>query len=179
LTDRLSRTQIDKLGERLKGDQPSESDLQLLDEYRRSFSQPYDAVVRAIREQLGLAPTGRPSKTNPSLREKLRRESIRLTQVQDIAGCRLVVPDPDIKYGGGDPNMRALLLEISDGILDLDSLKERHRLLVAQLTDGSASAQAASDIQHSLEVHLASLLIVKQMLAVAERLSRAVDRRTT
>jgi putative GTP pyrophosphokinase len=40
-----------------------------------------------------LEPSGRPAKSTNSLIEKLKRESIRLTQVQDIAGCRVVVPD--------------------------------------------------------------------------------------
>ena len=72
---------------------PSELDLQALYEYRRSFSDAYDTVFREIRDRLGLAPTGRRLKTIPSLRAKLRRESVRLTQIQDIAGCRLVVSD--------------------------------------------------------------------------------------
>jgi ppGpp synthetase/RelA/SpoT-type nucleotidyltranferase len=70
-----------------------ESDLRLLDDHRRSFGEAYETVVRTIREQLHLEPTGRPAKSTGSLTEKLRRESIRLTQVQDIAGCRIVVAD--------------------------------------------------------------------------------------
>ena len=50
-------------------------------------------MVRTIREQLHLEPSGRPAKSTPSLVEKLHRESIRLSQVQDIAGCRVVVAD--------------------------------------------------------------------------------------
>ena len=68
-----------------------EADLRLLDEYRRSFGAAYETVVRTIREQLQLEPTGRPAKSTASLIEKLHRESIRLVQVQDIAGCRVVV----------------------------------------------------------------------------------------
>jgi putative GTP pyrophosphokinase len=64
-----------------------------LDEYRRSFGTAYESVVRTIREQTQLEPTGRPAKSTGSLIEKLHRESIRLTQVQDIAGCRVIVTD--------------------------------------------------------------------------------------
>lgn len=71
----------------------SEADLRLLDEYRRSFGDAYETVVRTVREQLRLAPTGRSAKSTASIVEKLRRESIRLTQVQDIAGCRIIVAD--------------------------------------------------------------------------------------
>jgi ppGpp synthetase/RelA/SpoT-type nucleotidyltranferase len=87
----LSKAQIDKLGERLREGEPSADDLRLLDEYRLSFGEPFAIVIKTISEQLQLEPTGRPAKTTRSITEKLQRESIRLTQVQDIAGCRLVV----------------------------------------------------------------------------------------
>jgi len=51
------------------------------------------SVVQSIRQELRLEPTGRPAKSTSSIIEKLRRESIRLTQVQDVAGCRIVVAD--------------------------------------------------------------------------------------
>jgi ppGpp synthetase/RelA/SpoT-type nucleotidyltranferase len=87
----LSKTQIDRLGDRLRRGPSSEADLRLLDEYRRSFGPAYESVIRTIREGLQLEPTGRPAKSTTSIVEKLRRESIRLSQIQDIAGCRVVV----------------------------------------------------------------------------------------
>jgi putative GTP pyrophosphokinase len=63
----------------------------MLDEYRRSFGSAYDAVVNGIRDNLGLEPTGRPAKSTGAILAKLRRERIRLTQIQDIAGCRIIV----------------------------------------------------------------------------------------
>ncbi|MDP9291705.1 MAG: RelA/SpoT domain-containing protein [Verrucomicrobiota bacterium] len=89
----LSKTQVDRLGNRLRKDDISEADLRLLDSYRRSFTNAYEDVVGRIRDQLGLEPTGRPAKSTTSISDKLRRESIRLSQVQDIAGCRVIVPD--------------------------------------------------------------------------------------
>lgn len=89
----LSKTQIDRLGDRLKKGNITEPDLRLLDQYRRSFTEAYEVVVGTIRNELGLEPTGRPAKSTTSITDKLRRESIRLTQIQDIAGCRLIVPD--------------------------------------------------------------------------------------
>jgi len=89
----LSKSQIDRLGDRLRKGRPSEADLRLLDEYRLSFGDAYDVIIRTIREKLHLEPTGRPTKTPSSIAEKLRRESIRLSQIQDIAGCRIIVPD--------------------------------------------------------------------------------------
>ena len=88
-----SKTQIDRLGDRLKRGALQKSDLILLDGYRRSFGSAYESVVQTIRDAIDLEPSGRPAKSTNSLTEKLKRESIRLTQVQDIAGCRVVVPD--------------------------------------------------------------------------------------
>lgn len=92
-TRETSKTQIDRLGERLRKGNISDDDLRLLDLYRRSFSEAYEFVVGTIRRELALEPTGRPAKSTTSITDKLRRESIRLTQIQDIAGCRLIVPD--------------------------------------------------------------------------------------
>jgi ppGpp synthetase/RelA/SpoT-type nucleotidyltranferase len=93
MATKLSKTQVDRLGDRLRKGNITEADLRLLDQYRRAFSEEYEAVVEAIRKELGLEPTGRPAKSTTSISDKLRRESIRLTQIQDIAGCRLIVPD--------------------------------------------------------------------------------------
>ncbi|HLL73488.1 MAG TPA: hypothetical protein VK363_18755 [Pyrinomonadaceae bacterium] len=89
----ISKTQIDRLGDRLKKGNITEADLRLLDLYRRSFTPAYEIVVGTIRKDLALEPTGRPAKSTTSISEKLRRQSIRLTQIQDIAGCRLTVAD--------------------------------------------------------------------------------------
>jgi putative GTP pyrophosphokinase len=90
----ISRSQVDRLGERLKG-APTPEDLQILATYRQSF-QPALAEVAEIVRAVGAdlprsALSTRPAKSTVSIIRKLRRESIRLTQMQDIAGCRLVV----------------------------------------------------------------------------------------
>ncbi len=89
----MSKTQIDRLGDRLKKGNITDDDLRLLDQYRRSFSEAYEFVIETIRKELALEPTGRPAKSTTSISDKLRRESIRLTQIQDIAGCRLIAAD--------------------------------------------------------------------------------------
>ncbi len=88
----LSKAQVDKLGDRLRQDPIDEADLKLLDEYRKSFGEAYTEVVDAISEHLKTVEiAGRPEKSTSALIEKLRRESARLSQIQDIAGCRIVV----------------------------------------------------------------------------------------
>lgn len=89
----LSKNQIDRLGDRLRKGDISDDDLRLLDSYRRSFNDAYEEVVGRIRDELGLEPTGRPAKSTTSIIDKLQRESIRLSQMQDIAGCRITVTD--------------------------------------------------------------------------------------
>lgn len=93
MSKEISKTQVDRLGDRLKKGNITEDDLRLLDQYRRSYTEAYELVVGSIRRELGLEPTGRPAKSTTSISDKLRRESIRLTQIQDIAGCRLIVSD--------------------------------------------------------------------------------------
>ncbi len=93
MASKISKTQIDRLGDRLRKGDITEADLRFLDEYRRSFGEAYEIVVTAIQNELGLEPTGRPAKSTTSITEKLLRESIRLTQIQDIAGCRIIVSE--------------------------------------------------------------------------------------
>ncbi len=92
MTNVPSNAQVDRLGNRLRSGTVDQADLTLLDDYRRSFGPAYESVVDTLRE-LGAQPTGRPAKSTPSLLAKMARETIRLSQVQDIAGCRIVVAD--------------------------------------------------------------------------------------
>jgi GTP pyrophosphokinase len=93
-----SKSQLDKLGHRLREGLTAEKDLRALDDYRRSFRKSYEAVEAALRH-LQVEKFGRPAKTTLSIVEKLNRQKIRLTQIQDIAGIRLVcgdAPDQDL-----------------------------------------------------------------------------------
>ena len=89
----ISKTQTDRLGDRLRKEKVGDDELRQLDDFRRSFAGAYEEVVAVVRTVAHLEPTGRPAKSTTSIIEKLRRETIRLSQMQDIAGCRLVVQD--------------------------------------------------------------------------------------
>ena len=65
MANEVSKTQLDRLGDRLRKDDISEADLRLLDQFRRSFSDAYETVVGRIRCELVLEPTGRPAKSTP------------------------------------------------------------------------------------------------------------------
>ena len=71
----ISKTQIDRLGDRLRKGNITEADLRQLDEYRRSFTEAYEFVVGTIGNELGLEPTGRPAKSTTSISEKLLRRA--------------------------------------------------------------------------------------------------------
>lgn len=88
----MNRSEVDRLGTRLREGDTLEADLIALDVYRQSARADYDEVVRRISDE-SVAATGRPAKSTRSIVDKLRRESSRLTQIQDIAGCRVVVSD--------------------------------------------------------------------------------------
>src|SRR5437870_2330832 len=87
----LSTSQINKLGERLRKGLPTEPDLRLLDEYRKSFEPAYFEVRRTLSDA-GCDVTGR-LKITESIVNKLHRERTRLSRIQDIGGCRLITQD--------------------------------------------------------------------------------------
>ena len=88
----FSKSDINRLGDRLKLVPIAEADLVLLNNYRNSF---YDTAAFVQAEVFcitSLSASSRPSKTNESIISKLKRlKSTRLSQIQDIAGIRLVV----------------------------------------------------------------------------------------
>lgn len=63
----------------------------MLSEYQAEFEAAYAHVERILTEKLYLTITGRPAKSNISIIEKLQRIKSRLSQIQDIAGCRAIV----------------------------------------------------------------------------------------
>lgn len=92
----LSNSQIDKLGKRLRNNCFSEDDLSLLDDFRQTYSgidqQAYQIIQKVLSSYNDLVLTKRKRKTQQSIVDKLRRQpSIRLPQMQDIAGCRIVL----------------------------------------------------------------------------------------
>lgn len=88
----MSKARVDRLGDRLRAGILGNDELEELSAYRATFGPAYRIVFDTVRSELSLVPTGRPAKSTTAIVEKLRRESIRLSQVQDIAGLRIVVP---------------------------------------------------------------------------------------
>jgi putative GTP pyrophosphokinase len=88
----LSRAADDQLGDRLRAG-VTEADLRLLDQHRRTFRPENEHVVSVLRSEVGIEVSGRPAKSTSAIVDKLHRSSMRLSQMQDIAGCRTVVVD--------------------------------------------------------------------------------------
>lgn len=92
----LSNSQITKLGDRLRQGIIDAEDLTLLDEFRQTFSdldeQAYPMIQGALSARTDCTLTKRKRKTQQSIVDKLiRQPKLRLPQMQDIAGCRIVV----------------------------------------------------------------------------------------
>lgn len=95
----LSNGQVTKLGDRLRGNTDSpmtNDDLALLDEFRQTFSGIDEKAYIIIEDALGSSDdwiaTKRKRKTQQSIVDKLcRMPKLRLPQMQDIAGCRIVL----------------------------------------------------------------------------------------
>jgi|CXWL01.1.fsa_nt_gi ppGpp synthetase/RelA/SpoT-type nucleotidyltranferase len=143
----FSKSLIDRLGERFKKGHHTQDDLRLLDDYRRSFGEAYEAVVGRIRAQEA-HPTGRRAKSTLSIVEKLRRETIRLSQMQDIAGCRVIVADivrqdefVEGLKGGFD---RAVVLDRREK----PSHGYRAVHVVVEMSDRLVEVQVRSTLQH-------------------------------
>jgi len=91
----LSNSQITKLGDRLRQGTIREEDLSLLDAFRQTFSdldeQTYPIIQGALSARDDCTLTKRKRKTQQSIVDKLiRQPMLRLPQMQDIAGCRIV-----------------------------------------------------------------------------------------
>jgi ppGpp synthetase/RelA/SpoT-type nucleotidyltranferase len=87
----FTKSQIDRLGERLRKEEPPGSEaLAQLEQLRGSYGPPMAEAQALIREHLGLDAASR-LKTVNTIVEKLRREKTRLSTMQDIAGVRIVL----------------------------------------------------------------------------------------
>lgn len=118
----FSKSEVNRLGERLRAGPPTTLDLELLNDFRRTFAPSFAAVEAAVRELVRGEVSGRPSKTTPSIVAKLRRGTLQLSRMQDIAGIRIVGPDVEWQ----DETMRALTVRWPESRLVDRRLKPTH-----------------------------------------------------
>lgn len=89
----MSNSQVDRLGKDLREGVITADHLKRLEAFRSEFVPAYKYVEDLLVHKLRLKITGRPSKSTVAILEKLRRETVRLSQIQDVAGCRILVPN--------------------------------------------------------------------------------------
>lgn len=89
----LSRTQIDKLGDRLiRG--ANKEDIEIYFQLRDAYAPALENIEERLRRILPTTPPASRLKTIDSVINKLQRKAARrLSTMQDIAGCRVVVTD--------------------------------------------------------------------------------------
>ncbi|MDI4635297.1 hypothetical protein J7U46_19700 [Pelomonas sp. V22] len=198
----LSKSQLDRLGERLRRAEGIEpADLMLLDEYRQSFALASESVVGRIRMSLGIEPTVRPAKSTQAIIDKLRREKSRLSRIQDIAGCRILVdsivdqdrllgslrsmfPSVDLKDRRQTPShgYRAVHLIVSDTdrwveVQVRTELQHRWATLSEKLADVYGHEIKYGQGDQQLLEQLAGLSAMQAEIERAERLAEAYRRR--
>ena len=88
----ISNSQIDKIGSRLRSGSIDGDCLEKLEFFRKQFTPAYEFTEDVLVNKMGLKITGRPSKSTVAIIEKLKRGKMRLSQMQDVAGCRVLVP---------------------------------------------------------------------------------------
>jgi ppGpp synthetase/RelA/SpoT-type nucleotidyltranferase len=96
--DELSASQLERLGDRLRAGPLTLADLRQLRRFLETLEPFAERTFSRIRNlgAGGLRPaqiTRRNVKTIRSIVAKLRRQTTKLVQVQDLIGCRIVVPD--------------------------------------------------------------------------------------
>jgi ppGpp synthetase/RelA/SpoT-type nucleotidyltranferase len=142
----LSNTVVDRLGKRLKRAACSESDLRLLNEFRLSFDEAYHAVIKRIADR-GEVRSAR-IKTTQSIAEKLGRESIRLSQMQDIAGCRVIVAN----VAEQDRFVQSILTELATSYVtdrrEKPSFGYRAVHVIAEVSGRPVEIQVRTWLQH-------------------------------
>ena len=128
-------------------------DLRLLDAYRLSFASADKEVIQAIKSTAGIDASGRPAKSTTAIVGKLSRESIRLSQIQDIAGCRIVVADMETQN-----NLAATL---SSHFMDAVTIDRREKSshgyraihIIVHQADRTVEIQIRTQLQHLWAEH--------------------------
>lgn len=157
----LSISQLNKIGERLRKNTATDADIHKLNDFVVSFTPAYKQVFDEL-IALGLNPGGRPQKTTPSIVAKLERDRTRLSRMQDIAGCRVVVPT----LVEQDRVLQALLPRFPGGEIYDRRQKPSH---------GYRAVHLVVDIDsHLVEIQIRTV-VQDNWAAVSESLSVALD----
>lgn len=100
----LTKSQINKLGDRMRNNKTHDGDAKLLDDFRNSFNESFEMVSTELKKIIkpyskNTTLTNRQTKTSISIKEKLVRLKTRLSEMRDIRGCRIVADDSVLSNG--------------------------------------------------------------------------------
>lgn len=100
-----SKTQVDLAGGRLRDwfisdapvgaldEPPLDKAFRIVSDWRASFFEPLNGVTAAVGHSTASSPTFRHKRISRIVYKLVRFPSMRLTQMEDVGGCRVVVPD--------------------------------------------------------------------------------------
>lgn len=121
----LSKTQLDKVGLRLRAsgteDRVGDADRAAFDEYRAGLMAGLAEVEAAVGAIAGSLPSSRPKTLQSTLAKLTRQPNTRLSQIQDIVGCRIVVSDIDAQ----DAAVQAVISRYPNHVVD--DRREEHQ----------------------------------------------------
>lgn len=147
----LSNSQIDRIGQKLRADEVDADCLRSLEVFRTLYVDAYKYVEDTLVNKMGLSITGRPFKSTVAIVEKLKRETIRLNQIQDVAGCRVLVPD----LATQDHLVENMMIFLSDAELEIDDKRRsptngyRAVHVVAKKHGRPVEIQIRTGVQHA------------------------------
>lgn len=90
-SETITKSQADRIGEAFRRGELTADLIERLSRYREQLVHEAQAASDSIRTLTLYPVTPREGKSTPSIVAKLRRQSISLSRMQDIVGCRIVV----------------------------------------------------------------------------------------
>jgi putative GTP pyrophosphokinase len=145
----LSNTKIDELGDRIRAHEPTAEDLTLLDQWRLTFAPSLREITERLHAKVLAFFTVRAAKSTDSIVAKLRRQpTLRLSQMQDIAGLRFVVP----RWYHQEER-----IELLSAVLDVQHVDDRRNRpdhgyravhLIARSLNRPVEVQVRTELQH-------------------------------
>ena len=191
----FSNSQIDRLGKKLRDGSKEEEDIKMLETFRKSFEDMGQMLYKEIKKIVAnenIEITARNTKTHMSILDKLRRQkTLRLSKIQDIEGCRIVIKDnlleqqkiKDILINQFEPKYKIIVKERNNkegyrAIHIIVKQNKKHyeiqlRTLVQDVWANMIESLAKSD--NELKYGKGDEMIQNQMKNLSERFYEEID----
>ena len=156
---KFSGTRRTKAGQALARDAETEDDLLVIDNWRSSHALPLQTIKMLLKKRAKSVDSGavvaQRLKRLPSIRAKLKRETMRLQQMQDLGGCRAIVKDMSA--------VRKLITKFDDSFVKNPKTLElrRHELVHTDDYISSPKADGYRSIHYVLEYRPSTLHLME------------------